>query len=673
MSGIAVVFNLDGRPVDLQALSRMMDTLQHRGPDDSGLWLDRSIGLGHRMLWTTPESLHEKLPIAHPAQVYVLTADARIDNRADLMAELAINAAPSEVSDSQLILVAYERWGIRCPEHLLGDFAFVIWDSNQQQLFCARDHFGIKPLYYYCRPGTAFLCASEMKALFCLPDVPHQVNELRIADYLYPMLEDPAITAYQDIWRLPPGHTLVIKPGGEPYIRRYWALDIGEELKLESNQAYAEAFREIFTEAVHCRLRSAFPVGSHLSGGLDSSSVTCVARELLSQGSRAQLHTFSNVFNQVTECDERAFIEPVLNQGGVIPHFAYPDQIGPLSEWKQLFSPFEEPCLIGGNGFLVRELNRVTQQAGVRVVLDGFDGDTTVSHGFGYFAELAQQGQWDKFAAEAKAVAPHFQASPGGILRKYGFAYLQELAKQGRWLAFGRTVTAIHQHFQVSRRRLWWHLGLKTVLPPLLLRAWRGQPRKAAPELPELINAEFARRVGMGDRAHTLERPDYPLLGVSEEQWFAFTSGKFTLALEQADLAAAAFSIETRHPFMDKRLIEFCLSLPSSQKLDQGWSRMVLRRAMQGYLPEPVQWRGGKTDMTPNFIHGLMTHDQNFFYESIFKAKNGINNYINLDALERSRAALVFNKKIDDNHITIAWVAIGLGLWLYQVRETYRH
>src|SRR5262249_22873108 len=148
MSGIVALVTRDGEPVKPLTLEGMLTTLAHRGPDGAGVWCEGTAGLGHRMLWTTPESLLERLPLVSPGGHLVLTADARIDNRADLIQTLALGGRPAEaLTDSHLILAAYEKWGERCPEYLLGDFAFALWDAHQRRLFCARDHMGIKPLY----------------------------------------------------------------------------------------------------------------------------------------------------------------------------------------------------------------------------------------------------------------------------------------------------------------------------------------------------------------------------------------------------------------------------------------------------------------------------------------------------------------------------------------------
>ncbi|MCA1992895.1 MAG: lasso peptide isopeptide bond-forming cyclase [Coleofasciculus sp. S288] len=667
MSGIMGIFYLDGRPVDHESLGRMVDTLAHRGPDGVDIWSEGSVGFGHRMLWTTPESLLEKLPLVNQTGDLVITADARIDNRDELIAALGFNDRPAEkITDSQLILAAYEKWGESCPEHLLGDFAFAIWDGRQQVLFCARDHFGVKPFYYHYKPGHTFIFASEIKAILCLPDVPRRLNEVRIAEYLASTLEDKAITSYQAILRLPPAQTMTVSYGGGIQLRSYWSLDPSHELQLNSDEDYAEAFREVFTEAVRCRLRSAFPVGSHLSGGLDSSSVTCVARELLAQQGRSQLHTFSNIFDDVPECDERSFIEPILAQGGLIPHYVRPDRIGPLSEWKELLQPEEEPSLFGANGFLVWGLNRATQEAGVRISLDGFDGDTTVGHGMGYFAELACQGEWATFAAEATGICQHFNNSPAYILRNYGFTYLEELAKQGRWLAFAKTVKGIDGHFKVSPKQLWLHLGLKPLVPQPILQVWRSLRGRKQPQnsVLSLINCSFADRMGVQDPVKVLEPAQSSLLTAAQEQWLTFTSGRFTLVLEQCDLAAATFSIESRHPFMDKRLIEFCLSLPASQKLHQGWTRMVMRRAMNGILPEPVRWRGGKANMTANFLHGLLNFNRELLDEIVLSNPESIAAYVDLNVLQMSYDRIVSGGNLQNADIGIVWSAVALALWL---------
>ncbi len=656
MSGIVGIYYLNGQTVEHQQIGSMVDKIAHRGPDGANVWCSESVGLGHRMLWTTPESLLEKLPYTNERNDLVITSDSRIDNREELLSVLQFgNCPPEKITDSQIILAAYEKWGEECPKHLLGDFAFAIWDEREQKLFCARDHFGIKPVYYHYQPGRIFGFGSEIKALLCLQEVPRQLNELFIANYLFPAIEDKSITSYQSILRLPPGHSISINNQEELKLRLYWSLKISEELKLASDQEYAQAFREIFIEAVRCRLRSAFPVSSHLSGGLDSSSVTCVARDILVKEKGSQLHTFSNIFDDVPECDERPFINTVLEQGGCIPHYVHADKFGPISEWQEFFK-YEDEAFIGPSHFLTWGLNRATQQAGIRVSLDGFDGDTTVSHGATYFTELARSGKWIDFIAEANAVSKHFDTSLTAIFHHYALTYLQELAQSSKWIVFTQTVNQIGKQFKISRHQLFLEYGIKPFIASL-----SPQRNKHLNNVDTIINPKFAKIVNLSKFQLRHHKP----VTVKEDQWQTFNSALFTYTLELIDHSSAAFSIESRHPFMDKRLIEFCLALPPAQKLNQGWSRVIMRRAMENILPSQIQWRGGKTLMTPNFLRGFLHLDRKVVDNVINRDAHLIEKFVDLNSLHRFHKHLALEKELTNNEIIPVWKATTLALWMH--------
>jgi asparagine synthase (glutamine-hydrolysing) len=666
MSAIVGIFYPDGRPVDRMDLGRMVASVAHRGPDGEGMWSQGAIGLGHRMLRTTPESVREPLPLVNQSGDLVLTADARLDNRAELLAALdPRHHVSQDLADSHLILAAYEKWGNRCPEQLLGDFAFVVWDQHNQELFCARDHFGVRPFHYYYRTGQIFAFASEIKALLCLQKVPKRLNEARVADYLASALDDKCATFYQSILRLPPAHSLLISRRGIQSWS-YWSLASDQELRLSSDEEYAGAFREVFTRAVQCRLRSDFPVGSQLSGGLDSSAGTCVARELLAEQGPSPLHMFSSTFDDLPQCDERPFIHAILAQGGLIPHYVRADQSGPLTDLNQVFWHQDEPS-IGPNHFLPWGLNRKAQQEGIRIVLDGFDGDTTVSHGGAYFAELARQSAWNTFAAEARMVSQHFDVSPQRLLQYYAFPYLDELARRWRWMSFVVEAQRISRHFEVSRRHLLAHHGLKHLVPGVIGQLWqvRRPYRQSEPRIDPIINPSFARRIGLTERLHASNGfRAIPPLSAREEQWRRLTSGLFTLVLELSDRCAAAFSLEARHPFMDKRLIEFCLALPSEQKLHQGWSRIVMQRALADVLPEQVRWRGGKTDMNPNFARGLLIFDQGLLDKVVAHSPGCVERYVDTEVLHEVYQRLIAQETVTIDDALTVWKVVTLGQWL---------
>ena len=202
----------DGQAVEKTVFGEMVDVLKHRGPDGTGAWSEGAVALGHQMLHTTPESLTEALPAGNPAQTVWITADARIDNREDMLREFELSgAAALETSDSQLIRLAYEKWGDACPEKLIGAFAFAIWDASRRRLFCARDHYGLKPFYYCHVPGRFFALASELKAILKMPEAPRVLNETAVADHLLAPVEiDATVTFFKDIHRLAPGHSMTV-------------------------------------------------------------------------------------------------------------------------------------------------------------------------------------------------------------------------------------------------------------------------------------------------------------------------------------------------------------------------------------------------------------------------------------------------------------------------------
>ncbi|KPL12123.1 asparagine synthase [candidate division BRC1 bacterium SM23_51] len=630
MSAIVGIYCPDGRPVDRSDLDRMVESLAHRGPDAAGAWNEGPVGLGNTLLWTTPESRREKMPTADGSGQLVLTADARIDNRRDLMASLGI-APHEQITDGGLILRAYEKWGDRCPEQLLGDFAFAIWDGRKKALFCARDHLGIKPFYYYFRADRTFAFASEIKALLCLDEVPRRLNDVKVADYLVPIFEDKASTFYLDILRLPPGHRMTVGREGLS-MQSYWSLDASREVRLGSDEEYAEAFRDLFAEAVRCRLRSAFPLGAMLSGGLDSSAVACMARALLAEGDNRRIHTFSAIFDDVPECDERPYIDAVLEQGGFDPHYVHADRISPLANLDRVFWHQDEP-FYAPNLFIHWGLYTSVHQQNVRVVLDGLDGDTTVSH---------------------------------------AIPYVGELARRGRWIALAREIRGLAKNFEISPYRVFWNRAVKPLIPGPARQVWRmlrGRTR-IVPLKNSTINPRFAERIGLEARARAmLADQDGPPRSAKADHHRRLATGLLPFALEVADRAAAAFSLEARYPFFDRRLIEFCLALPTDQKMHGGWTRVVMRRALAGVYPEKIRWRGGKSNLSPNFTRALLVHARPVVDEVIESEPSVLEQYVDLPALREVYRQFV--SRGAEEHAMMIWKATTLALWFFRQKEHF--
>ena len=560
MSGIAGLFYRDGQPVASAALEAMAARLAHRGADGAGAWRAGPVGLAHRLRWTTPESLHERQPLAAggPAGVLVLTADARIDNRAELAAEVGLD--DRDLPDSAFILAAYQKWGQGCAEHLLGDFAFAIWDERRQHIFCARDPLGVKAFFYYLSPRL-FAFASELKALFCLPACAGQPNELAIADYLAPVMPDPAQTFYQGLLRLPGGHCLTVARDRFE-LRRCWSVDLGREMRLPSSEAYAEAFREVFAQAVGCRLRSAFPVASMLSGGLDSASVTSMAGRLLA-GTGRRLHTLSVCFPKTPESDEQSYSQAVTDAGDYETHSIDGDRLSPLMELDRVLWRLDEP--FRSPGFALHfGVYQAMQGLGLRQVLGGSPGDSVISYGFARLAELTRGG--------------------------HGLTLLRELRAYGAASGQGWPRLA----------RLWWFNGARPLAPgwaaqwARTARAARSARASGRPawSLGSLIKPAFAWQIEHGEALRAWRARQTPPRRQRDEHWQAL---QWMAPLPDAfDLAAPAWGVEHWHPMTDRRLVEFCLALPPEQKFGQGYTRLSLRQAMRGILPEPVRLRMNK-------------------------------------------------------------------------------
>jgi asparagine synthase (glutamine-hydrolysing) len=672
MSAVFALYRLDGQHVERESVERAVDTMVHRGPDGAGVWTANAVGLGHRMLHTTPESLHETLPHTHASGAFSITADARIDNREELIARLHLAQRPQPVTDSELILEAYGEWGEACVEHLLGAFAFAIWDERQRRLFCVRDHLGVKNIYYWHREGRLFACASEIKALLSLEDVPEEIDEVQLGTFFTKEILDADQTVFKGIRRLLPGHTLTITPD-RLRSHCYWQPAPTTDPLPTTDEGYAERFFELFQEAVRCRLRSAFPVGSELSGGLDSSFVTCVARDLSGADENQPFPTISLVYDRFPQCDERTYIKEVVAQGGIEPHFVSAEQRGILDLLDEIYNYLDDGRAAGNH-----HLNWLTasaaRKAGVRVLLSGQDGDTTVYHGWQYFIELAGEERWEEFAREASLSVQNMKRERGtydmqetwrgslDVLNAYGGIHLKQWAVEGQYLKFARSVNQISRHFKVPRREIYRRMFRSLLRPAAGAEARRraGVAREARRALPAGLSPALAERIDLAERLaeHRLSREQD--LSVRGAQLRTLQSPQLTFSFEKFGHYAAANGIEARHPFMDKRLVEYCLALPPNQSMSQGWTRVVMRRAMEGIVPDPIRWRVGKASLAAPFAY-LFREASADRLKELMSGVDEAGQYLNLSHLKQQYERI---ERLDHKALGEFSTALGTALWL---------
>ncbi len=632
MSGVCGVFHRTGGVASVEPVKLMLARLRHRGPDSEGAWSRGPVALGHCMLRVTPESLRESQPAVDTSGRFAITADARIDNRQELIAELGVAGPASEVTDSELILAAYDKWAEDCPERLLGDYSFAIWDAPRQAIFCASDPMGVKSLYYYASPDALYF-ASELKALAALPEVPRELNEVRVAEYLVSLFEDRAGTFYRNIYRLPGAHSMLVSRDRVD-IRQYWSLDPKRELRLGSDAEYVEAFREIFTEAVRCRVRSAFSVGSALSGGLDSSSVAAMARNLRRGG--GPVHTYSLVFpglpaEDLRVIDERREIQAVLDSGGFVPHFIEADRLSPMGQIERMHYHLDQ-ANFAPNLYLHWAMYDRARSDGVRVFLDGFDGDATVSHGFERLTELVQTLQWRTLCRDIAMLSRNHLR---GVRRRRIFKKYCVLPFAPRWACLA------------------WHV-------------LRGRKREALGSN-VFISDGFRRRTDIERRAAELLRGHSewaPLRTARETHCLSLNQQLYSYTLEMSDKASAAFQIEARYPFFDRRLMEFCVAMPAAQKLGGGWNRWTMRRALTGVLPPEIQWRPRKGNLSPNFHRRLLDFERERLENVILNGRPELEPYVDLARMKAAYAEYERSHVRSQGESMQLFAVVNLALWL---------
>ena len=634
MSGIFGIFNLDGRPVRRSDLAPMLATLERRGPDGSGMWIDGPVGLGHAMLRTTPESLHEQPPVVNRRGDLVITADVRLDNRDELISALGLqHYAGDTIGDNALILGAYEKWGEDCPARLLGDFAFAIWNKRKRTLFCARDQFGVRPFYYHHTDKYFFAFASEPKAILVLPQTPYCINEGRIADFLVTQLEgiDKTSTFFEEVYRLPPAHALIVTPQGM-HMTRYWMLEPEPELRLSSDEEYAEAFLDVFTEAVRCRLRGPDgAVGSMLSGGMDSGSIVAVGRELYAKAGKGPFPTFSGVGPDAENCIETKTIYAALTMDGLGPHLVNYEQWDDLlPEMEELTWTLDEP--FDNHMTLVRAVYLDAHHHGMKVMLDGIDGDTVLSEG-SYITRLVRRGRW--LTAYQEAV---------GQNRFWGGAY-----PPGRELL--RSMVRAYAPEPVRRARR-------------ALHSPNGQTEAEKNICTSIINPDFAQRVDLAGRLQALamHRSSGLMPQLSQERTEAVDHPYLTVGIERYNRVASAVGVEPGHPFLDRRLVAFSIALPGEQKLAQGWPKAILRRAMAGRLPDAVRWRRGKEHLGWSFTTALMGTMQTHMKVDIDENMSLISDYVQVDSVRK--ACRSYFDEDDMAQAGAVYEAAHLAIWL---------
>jgi asparagine synthase (glutamine-hydrolysing) len=546
MSGIVGILQLDGAPVDRRILQRLTDFQSFRGPDAKQIWLNGNVGFGHTLLRTTEESERETQPFTLGDGAWIV-ADARVDGQRELIAELQAKGqqVPPGTPDVELILRSYQVWGEDCLDHLLGDFAFGIWDGTRNQLFCARDQLGVK-CFYFAHLGSSVIFSNSLGCIRQHPSVSNRLNDLAIADFLlFERNLNQATTSFADIQRLPPAHKAVWSSDGTRQ-SQYWTPPFDEPVFYKRADDYTDRFMELTKQAVSDRLRTQ-RVGILMSGGIDSATMAAVACELSRERSQnLDLRAFTTITSFGP--DEGFYAGLVAEKIGISIEYIDGDTESIRSNWENLQYHTAEP----------------PNNTGVLPI---------------------HPTSWDRIGSRRRVFLQG--EGPDNALCIEWKHYVSYLLRQRRYLRLLRdTCSYLAAHKRVP---FWGKIS----------SAFRKEEYQGPtlPSYPGWINQDLESRFSLRARWDNYCNPPpsniYPprprnhsMVYTHPESWELFRA---------YDAEATQAPVEIRFPFLDLRLLRFLLMVPS---IPWYHSKYLLRRAMKGKLPLAVLRRPKETTWT---------------------------------------------------------------------------
>ncbi len=618
MCGLVALITAKGN-LKPEYLAAMCQTIAHRGPDGEGFVLFNHtdtfvmqrgnlhdvegavVGFGHRRLSIVDVSNNGHQPMSDPEGRYWITYNGEIYNFEEIRRELMGKGYQFRtLSDTEVILAAWKEWGRLCLEKFNGMFAFVLYDRKENRVHAVRDRFGVKPLYIWHGPNGLLAFASEIKAFSVLPDWTANLDTQQAYDFLVWGLSDHTRhTFFAKVEQVEPGHLVEFSPGEEPQFLRWYQVKPSSFVPQDFSQA-SEQFADLFMKSVKLRLRADVPVGTALSGGLDSSSIVCAVHRLREQGADVSRHAFS-ARSAYKDFDEGSYMQAVVERTGVDHHETWPDADGFLQDVEKLVWHHDEP-FSSASIYAEWKVFEAVAKTDVKVTLDGHGADETL---LGYtafigphLAHLIRKGKISEFKQEWVAQRAMHGRSSGWMGAMVADELLPSCARSLLRKLTGRTHPK-PEWIDLS------HLEAQTVDPSLKLE-------------------------GKGN-------------GVQAASLAQLSASSLPMQLKWADRDSMAHSIESREPFLDHQLVEFILGAETSHKLHLGVSKRMLREGLSDLLPEKISQRRDKMGfVTPEelwvtkdrpvdfsnrieqaieFSHGLLTKDALNLVQAVCQGK----------------------------------------------------
>ncbi len=600
MCGIAGIITKDSSELTINRLKKMTDIIAHRGPDGDGQWIsaDGQVGLGHRRLSIIDLS-HEADQPMHYLGRYSIVFNGEIYNYIELKETLIKQGYSFKTqSDTEVLMALYDRDKENCLQLLDGMFSFVLYDAQENNVFCARDRFGEKPFFYSYEKGKYFLFGSEMKCLWA-GGIAKEVNNKMLYNYLsFGYIENPedlSETFYTNCTRLEHSHYIKISLDTlEINIQKYYDIDWKNTDNSISIEQAKSTFHELFYTSIKRRLRSDVTVGSSLSGGLDSSLVVCIIDEL-KKGTNQKQNTFSAVFPGFKK-DERKFMDYVIAKTNVEPHFVTPNDEGLIDDIEKLSWHQEEP-FVSASIYAQYCVMKTAKENKVTVLLDGQGADEILAGYHAYytpfFNELKKSNNGEFTRQKESYLKLHANNSINGITKKTLGDRVRDISP-----SLVKPVKTLKNAFQHIKN--------------------------------PVFNKDFYNQY----KNDIFETPGRNFSTLNESLYNSTMKNGIQQLLRYADRNSMAHSREVRLPFLSHELVEFLFSLPATFKINEGWTKWIMRETFD-ILPQEIGWRTDKIGYEPpqkswmeseimknKFIHSKeLLIKNNYFNKSILDEK----------------------------------------------------
>ncbi len=619
MSEIFGTYSYASDAVDDVAFNQLCLSMDHDGHDGVQTLIDDWIGLGFSMLATTTDGEYEVIPKAYTALSLVVVADIRIDNRDELSSFLGMcNEERQGCSDVDLLVFTYKKIGVACFKKILGDFSVVIWDKQKDELVCARDIVGVKP-FYYLTENKRFYFASDLKSLVSASKFPLVANEEKVFQYLCNKHYNQSDTLFKDVHILPAAHYLIVKKSGL-FLSKYWEPSYKIFRKYKNENDYIDEFKEILRASVKSRMRSQLPISVELSGGVDSSVITSEIVEILGDPRTNELNVLSCIFPGMV-CDEEKYIIEVEKHLGVQSNRLKIYEVDILSGNEQGRGS-EKLMPLPPNFLIATSVYTKMKELGSRVLLTGIGGDEWFT-GTGYpYMDLLRQ-------MKIKNILETID-----FRVRYGKLILSKQIIQNLLLPFVP---------ECCRKILCTLHARKNYPPP-----WLGA------NLHEYLNNYKTHHIDVCTKIRHV--PYSPFI----RYLYSSASSSF---LETAANLRSKYSVEARHPFLDRRMLEFAISIPENMRFNLGLTKIVIRNAFEERLPRSIIFRKGKAEFSQLFYNHFKYNIKELCFPELLVERGWVRKSEWNANLEKSMEFFKFNQDRVYPQLWQTWNVYMLNRW----------